>query len=115
MGVADKEGHFWDGSYNEVLINRSFFTDHVPGGIAGIFFLSGQPWEADAGRTCAEKTLGALRARYGDDAVAHVELYAHTPGHGFTDYNTYKSANSKLRSLSQRKKLLHMRNRDVVN
>jgi hypothetical protein len=93
--VADKEGHFWDGSYNEVLINRSFFTDHVPGGIAGIFFLSGQPWEADAGRTCAEKTLGALRARYGDDAVAHVELYAHTPGHGFTGYNTYKSANGK--------------------
>ena len=93
--VADAEGHFWDGSYNEVLINRSFFTDHLPGGIAGIFFLSGQPWEADPGRTCAEKTLGALRAEYGDDAVAHVELYAHTPGHGFTDYNTYKSANGK--------------------
>jgi hypothetical protein len=94
--VADSEARFWDGSYNEVLINRSYFTDHSPGGIAGIFFLSGQPWEADAGRTCAEKTLGALRSQYGDEAVAHVALYAHTPGHGFTDYNTYKAANGKM-------------------
>jgi len=86
--------NFYDGYYNEVLINRSLYTARLPYSIAGIFFLSGQPWETDKGRICAETTLGSLRTQYGETA-GHVEIYAHTPGHGFTDYNTYKAANSK--------------------
>lgn len=73
---------FWDGYYNEVLVNRSYYAARLPAAIAGIFYLSGG-WEEDEGRRCAEQTLKALRAQYGDKA-AHVAVFAHTPGEGFS-------------------------------
>ena len=72
---------FWEGYYNEVLINRSYYAARLPGAVAGVFYLSGA--SAGEGRACADSTLSALRTRYGDDAVAHVKVFAHTPGQGF--------------------------------
>ena len=72
---------FWEGYYNEVLINRSYYAARLPGAVAGVFYLSGA--SAGEGRACADSTLSTLRTRYGDDAVAHVKVFAHTPGQGF--------------------------------
>ena len=73
---------FWDGYYNEVLINRSWYAARLPRAVAGIFYLSGG-WEEEDGRQCAQRTLDRMRAQYGD-AAADVSVFALTPGEGFS-------------------------------
>eukprot|EP00908_Phaeocystis_cordata_P010647 Transcript_21500.p1 GENE.Transcript_21500~~Transcript_21500.p1 ORF type:complete len:284 (+),score=27.11 Transcript_21500:380-1231(+) len=72
----------WDGYYNEVLINRSWYAARLPRAVAGIFYLSGG-WEEEDSRQCAQRTLDRMRAQYGD-AAADVSVFALTPGEGFS-------------------------------
>ena len=58
------EASFWQGKYNEVVIDGKYYTASLPRAVAAVFYVEGGDSDGPA---CAERTRSAIMEKYGVD------------------------------------------------